>query len=116
MKTVVGQSDVDCLKEIVERRLMHKEWILPEIFLVDGGKPQVNTVKKVLSLFEISIPIVGIAKGPERNKNEFIYSCNNKDFLDWAGKNNDLLIKVRDEAHRFAITYQRQVLRKDKIK
>ncbi|MFA5080633.1 MAG: UvrB/UvrC motif-containing protein [Candidatus Paceibacterota bacterium] len=116
IKTVIGQSDVDCLKEVLERRLKNENWVLPEIFLVDGGKPQVNTVRKALSSVKLSIPIVGIAKGPDRRKDEFICSGNDKEFLNWVDANNNLLIRVRDEAHRFAISYQRQVLRKDKIK
>ncbi|MDD5639777.1 MAG: UvrB/UvrC motif-containing protein [Candidatus Pacebacteria bacterium] len=116
IKTVIGQSDVDCLKEVLERRLKNKDWILPEIILVDGGKPQVNTVRKALSSVKLSIPIVGIAKGIDRNKDEFICNSNDKNFLNWVDANNNLLIRVRDEAHRFAISYQRQVLRKNKIK
>jgi len=116
IKTVEGQSDVDCLKEVLGRRLRHNDWEIPQIFLIDGGKPQVNTVQKVLSLFNLTIPIVGIAKGKDRDKNEFICNEKNKKVLDWIGNNENLLIRVRDEAHRFAISYQRQVLRKDKIK
>lgn len=116
IKTVEGQSDVDCLKEVLGRRLRHNDWEMPQIFLIDGGKPQVNTVQKVLSLFNLTIPIVGIAKGKDRDKNEFICNEKNKKVLDWIDDNENLLIRVRDEAHRFAISYQRQVLRKDKIK
>ncbi|MBP6914050.1 UvrB/UvrC motif-containing protein [Candidatus Parcubacteria bacterium] len=100
IKTVEGQSDVDCLREIMERRIKHKEWPLPQLILVDGGKPQVNTIKKVLKENKINIEIVGIAKGKQRKKNEFI---------NWKKGNEDLLIKVRDEAHRFAIKYQRNL-------
>jgi excinuclease ABC subunit C len=116
IKTVEGQSDVDCLKEVLGRRLRHNDWEMPQIFLIDGGKPQVNTVQKVLSLFNLTIPIIGIAKGKDRDKNEFICNEKNKKVLDWIEDNENLLIRVRDEAHRFAISYQRQVLRKDKIK
>jgi len=116
IKEVIGQSDVDCLREVIERRFRHNDWNFPEVLLIDGGKPQVNTVKRLLNSLEISIPIVGIAKGKDRDKNEFIYGSKKKTFLDWVQDNEDLLIRVRDEAHRFAISYQRQVLRKDKLK
>jgi excinuclease ABC subunit C len=106
IKTVEGQSDVDCLKEVLERRMKHEEWPLPQIFLVDGGKPQVNTIKKVLDRKAL---IIGIAKGEKRKKNELIFGSRNKEFIDWVNENKNLLIKVRDEAHRFAISYQRNL-------
>jgi len=105
IKNVIGQSDVDCLKEILERRLKHAEWPMPDLILVDGGKPQVSTIKKVLGNSNFKIPVVGIAKGPDRKKNEFFFDKNN----DFVEKNENLLIRVRDEAHRFAINYQRKL-------
>ena len=109
IKNVVGQSDVDCLAEMLERRLKHPEWKMPDVFLIDGGKPQVSTTKKILKENNIKIPVVGIAKGPDRKKNEIILGVRNKDFVEWVYKNTKLLIQVRDEAHRFAITYQRSL-------
>ena len=108
IKTVKGQSDVDCLAEVLERRLKHSEWSLPKVILVDGGVHQVHKVCKVIREHKLNIPVVGIAKGPERKKNEFIYA-RNKEIVDWIGDNKNLLIQVRDEAHRFAINYQRSL-------
>ena len=105
IKTIEGQSDVDCLREVLERRIKHKEWPWPQVVLVDGGKPQVNIVKKMVS----DTFIIGIAKGEKRNKNELIFGSQDKEFIDWVDKNSNLLIKVRDEAHRFAINYQRKL-------
>ncbi|MFA5013200.1 MAG: GIY-YIG nuclease family protein [Candidatus Paceibacterota bacterium] len=112
IRTVAGQSDVDCLKEVLERRMKHIEWQLPDVILVDGGKPQVNAIKKILKSNDLSVFLLGIAKGKERKKNEFVFDGNNEEFLDWALKNKNLLIKARDEAHRFAIEYQRKLKRK----
>ncbi len=109
IKTVEGQSDVDCLDEVLRRRLRHSEWTFPNIFLIDGGKPQVNRVKKILQELKIDIPVVGIAKGAARKKNEFIFATKNRDLIKWVNQNQDLLIQVRDEAHRFAIQYQRKL-------
>jgi len=102
IKTVEGQSDVDCLKEVIKRRINHKEWDWPQVVLVDGGKPQVNAIKPLL---EKTI-IIGIAKGKRRKKNEFIFDNKDKEIIE---KNKDIFIKVRDEAHRFAIKYQRKL-------
>jgi len=108
IKEVLGQSDVDCLREVLERRIKHNEWKWPDIILVDGGKPQFNLIKKVLKENNLEAIVVGIAKGKERKKNEFFFD---------KGKDIDenLLIRVRDEAHRFAIEYQRQIKRKSLI-
>ena len=141
IKSVVGQSDVDCLEEVLVRRLRHVDihtkasvfpeitndanvritnntkqqkkdvWTLPDVFLIDGGKPQVNRAMKVLRAFEIDIPLVGIAKGPERKKNEFVFGTRDRGFIKWVNEHQDLLVRVRDEAHRFAITYQRKLRR-----
>ncbi|MBU0546068.1 UvrB/UvrC motif-containing protein [Patescibacteria group bacterium] len=109
IRTVVGQSDVDCMAEIIERRLKHSEWPMPDIFLIDGGKPQVNRVVKILREKQILTPVVGIAKGPKRMKNEFFVSAPQKDtILDWVENNKNILIQTRDEAHRFAIKFQRE--------
>jgi excinuclease ABC subunit C len=108
IKTIVGQSDVDCLQEVLERRLKHAEWTYPAVFLIDGGKPQVHRAVRVVKSFGLSIPVVGIAKGPERKRNDFILGSNKKEFIRFVHEQQELLIRVRDEAHRFAITYQRQ--------
>jgi len=118
IRTVAGQSDVDCLKEVLARRLKHAEWPMPDIFLIDGGKPQVNTANAVLtSLPRSSVArkatVIGIAKGPERKKNEFHIIRNRKNIDDWFRTHKEILIRVRDEAHRFAVAYQR-TLRKIK--
>lgn len=117
IKTVAGQSDVDCLAEVLRRRLKHSEWPSPDIFLIDGGLPQVNTARRILSEFNLSKPIVGIAKGPRRKKNQFFYAdsadnppaggTDNTDVINWIKKNKNLLLRVRDEAHRFAIAFNR---------
>ncbi|KKR48626.1 MAG: Excinuclease ABC subunit C [Candidatus Magasanikbacteria bacterium GW2011_GWC2_40_17] len=110
IKTVTGQNDVDCLKEILKRRLNHWEWPLPDLILVDGGKPQVNAAKQILNEEKINLPLVGIAKGKARKKNEFHFAAakNSEEIIKWALQNKDLLIKVRDETHRFAIQFQKQ--------
>lgn len=113
IKTVVGQSDVDCLKEILSRRLKRNEWPMPAVFLIDGGVPQVGAVKSVLNNLNIDIPVIGIAKGAKRKRNDLIVAGTNVKIQDmpapkWAQKNLEVLIRVRDEAHRFAIKFQRE--------
>lgn len=107
IKKVIGQSDVDCLKEVLSRRFRHQEWPLPDYLLIDGGLPQINAVQKILRQEKITLPLVGIAKGPERKRNDFFYKNLAVSQRDWVEKNKNLFIRVRDEAHRFAISFQR---------
>jgi len=112
IKKVIGQNDVASLREVLERRLKHRDWPLPDVFLIDGGLPQVNAVRALLNKEKLNIPIVGIAKGKERKRNDFLV-IGEKEFVGWVEKHRNILIEVRDEAHRFAINFQRQ---KRKIK
>lgn len=129
IKSVEGQSDVDCLEEVIRRRFNHPEWEIASMLLIDGGRPQVNRVEKVLQDLHILIPIVGIAKGPERKKNEFTFPMSifaddekvardiresRRAFVTWVSEHQEILVRVRDEAHRFAITYQRQTRKLEK--
>ncbi|MEK7644052.1 MAG: GIY-YIG nuclease family protein [Patescibacteria group bacterium] len=111
IRSISGQSDVDCLEEVLRRRLKHSEWPLPDLILIDGGLPQINRAVKILRECQIAIPTVGIAKGPDRKKNEFVFGTKTREFIKWVNENQELLIRTRDEAHRFAISYQRQTRR-----
>lgn len=99
-------DDVRMLKEVLRRRLNRIPsaggWPLPDLILVDGGRGQVNAVKGVLIARGVKIPIVGIAKGSERKRNDVIGLIPS-----WTDKRT--LIRVRDEAHRFAIAYHRKL-------
>jgi len=100
IRTFKSSNDVGMLKEILRRRLRHREWPLPTMMLIDGGKGQVNAVHEALDEAGFRIPVVGIAKGPERKKNEFVGDVP-------EGIEEKTLIRVRNEAHRFAISYHR---------
>lgn len=104
IRTVKKANDVAMIKEVLERRFKNS-WPLPDLILVDGGKPQVNIAKSVLEKEGLGIPVVGIAKGEKRKKNEII--GDKKDF------DKKTLIKVRDEAHRFALKYHKKLRQKE---
>ena len=103
IKTVRGSNDVGMLKEVLYRRFRNN-WPKPDLILIDGGVGQVNTAKLVLRKLNLSIPVVGIAKGAKRKKNEFVGNIP-------RGIEARILIKVRDEAHRFARSYHLQLRR-----
>ena len=105
IKTVDGADDIASIKEVLSRRFKHKEWESPDLILVDGGRGQVNGAKEVLNEYKLNIPVIGIAKGPRRDRNDVIYDKE----IDVDKK---ILVRLRDEAHRFAIEYYRTLHRK----
>lgn len=101
IQTVTGPNDIAMLREVITRRF-HNKWTLPDLILIDGGKGQVNVANAVLYELGISIPVVGLAKGAERKRNDLIGTLP-------ASVAMNTLIQVRDEAHRFAISYHKSV-------
>ena len=97
-------------------RSLKESRLLPDIILVDGGKGQINTAISVFKdLGIIGIPILGIAKGPNRQlKEDRIFINKNKSPLSIANNSpaKFLIQSIRDEAHRFAITGHRNKKRK----
>lgn len=111
IKTVQGADDIASLQEIILRRLKHQEWPYPNLILVDGGRGQVNGAKEIIKNFNLDIPIIGIAKGAQRKRNDIIAdsSTSSGQVIDIDKK---ILVRLRDEAHRFAIEYYRKLHRK----
>ncbi|MFA4955039.1 MAG: excinuclease ABC subunit UvrC [Patescibacteria group bacterium] len=108
IRTVAGPNDVASIRETIARRLRNP-WRKPDLMLIDGGWAQVNAAKQVVREFDLGIPVVGVAKGPKRDKDELICDENNKEICAQCIRYKDLLIRVRDEAHRFAIAYHRKL-------
>jgi len=110
IKTMAPQpNDVAMLKEVISRRLTHKDQqfalSLPDLFVIDGGKPQVNAVFGVLQQLNCKIPVIGLAK-----KEEEIFFPHKKKPISIPQDNLalQLLQQGRDEAHRFAISYHQK--------
>lgn len=109
IKTVEGPDDFASMKEIVGRRyrrLLDENAELPNLIIVDGGKGQLGSAVEVLKELDLygRIPIIGIAKRLEE-----IYYPHDPLPLHIGKKSPSLLLiqQVRDEAHRFAITFHR---------
>lgn len=118
IKTVVGANDFASMNEIVERRykrVLDEAGPLPDLIVVDGGKGQLSSACDALKALELygKIPIIGIAK-----KLEEIYYPEDPVPLHISKKSPGLLLlqQVRDEAHRFAITFHRQKRSKSTFK
>lgn len=98
-------NDVGMMREVLKRRLKHKEWPTPDLILVDGGKGQVGGAWKELQEAGFSIPLFGLAK-----RMEWLYSPDQQ--VVKLPKNSlalRMLQQIRDEAHRFAISYHRKL-------
>lgn len=108
VKTVIGQDDISSLREVLNRRFKHKE-SLPDLLLIDGGKGHLNTALDVLESLGLEIPTVALAKQEE---DLYLEDGLNPD-MDADSKN--LLMRIRDEAHRFAIKNLRNMKRKASI-
>ncbi|MFW9904295.1 MAG: excinuclease ABC subunit UvrC [Candidatus Thorarchaeota archaeon] len=102
-------NDVAMLQEVLTRRLKHDDsqfsTSLPDLILIDGGKPQVNAIHSVLLRFKQKIPVIGLAKKEEE---VFLPKKKNPLAIPQTSAALQLLKQCRDEAHRFAVTYHRQ--------
>ncbi|OHA47841.1 MAG: hypothetical protein A2806_02240 [Candidatus Terrybacteria bacterium RIFCSPHIGHO2_01_FULL_48_17] len=110
IKTVVGANDVAMIKEVLMRRIRHTEWALPDIILIDGGKPQLNTALVALQGLRYRVQkkplVLALAK-----KHEEIYVPDKKEPIGLPQNHpfRLLLMHVRDEAHRFARAYHHKL-------
>ncbi len=108
IRSVVGSDDYAALRETLMRRFRNS-WRKPDLILIDGGIGQVNIAKGTLNEIDIAIPVIGIAKGPERKRNDLICNDAHTDLCRICERHLPLLVQVRDEAHRFAIAYHRKL-------
>lgn len=118
IKTVEGANDPAMMAEAVGRRygrLLRENQSLPDLVLVDGGITQLRAAREVLDgLGLVSMPLAGLAKRYE----EVVWDIENKQPPLRLPRDSDALIvltNLRDEAHRFAITYHRK-LRNQRIR
>jgi Nuclease subunit of the excinuclease complex len=114
-------DDYYMMKEMLTRRFSNSkfqdELDLPSLLLIDGGKGQYNSAKKVLDNLKIDIPIISMAKGEERDAGREILIHDK--FTHRLNNNNPLLHflqNIRDEVHRFAITTHRSKRAKMSVK
>jgi excinuclease ABC subunit C len=110
IRTVVGPDDFRSMAEVVERRVKRaesKEWPMPDLMIIDGGKGQLNAALEVLQRHGIhDQPIMGLAK---REEEIFLPGRSESIKLEARSPVLKLIQQVRNEAHRFAITFHRQL-------
>ena len=118
IKTVVGIDDFSSMREIVYRRyyrVLKENEVLPDLIIIDGGKGQLNAALESIDELGIrgKVTLVGLAK----NKEE-IFFANDKEsiLLDWNSDTLKLVRRIRDEVHRFGITFHRNTRSNNAIK
>lgn len=102
----VGPNDFAMMEEVLQRRIRHlTDWGVPDLIIVDGGKGQISSAVKALKENKLMIPVIGLAK-----REEIIITSGFK-FIRLPKDSNGLklLMRIRDEAHRFAITYHKKL-------
>ncbi|STB10778.1 excinuclease ABC subunit C [Clostridium novyi] len=126
IKSVKGPNDYESMREILSRRFSHgleevnkikernleyskgKFCIFPDLIMMDGGKGQVNIALEVLKNFGIEIPVCGLVKDDKHRTRGIIF--NNEEILIRRGSGlMNLITRVQDEVHRYAITYHRSL-------
>ncbi|HUD08829.1 MAG TPA: GIY-YIG nuclease family protein [Candidatus Saccharimonadales bacterium] len=118
IKTISGIDDVGMMREVLYRRF-NNNWPKPDLMILDGGKGHLNMAQKVIGDLKLGIPIIAVAKGPTRKRLDLYQS---KFLLTFLGKNEELrknysnvlsdirlLEHIRNEAHRFAISYHKKL-------
>jgi len=121
IREVAGQDDYAMLREVVRRHYGKEGQRLPDLLVVDGGQGQLNVVLQALKEMDLpSFPVVGLAKAavqeghPVRDR-LFLPGRKNPRFLPANAPGWLLLLRIRDEAHRFAVTYHRKRARKEML-
>ena len=126
IKTVKGANDYDSMREILTRRFSHgleevkaiqesklqfsagKFSNFPDLIMMDGGKGQINIALEVLRDLNINIPVCGLVKDDKHTTRGIIY--NNEELIINRSSNlMQLIRRIQDEVHRFAITYHRSL-------
>lgn len=111
IKTVQGANDFESLKEVLSRRLTRlsegdENFAEPDLIIIDGGKGQLSSVKEVFDKFGCDIDLISLAK---REEEIFTVNSHMPVVIDHSDYVLRLMQRIRDEAHRFAITYHRKI-------
>lgn len=132
IKTVTGPDDYASMREVLTRRFRHgleeieelketsngKEYSsftrFPDLIMMDGGRGQVNIALSVLEEFGINIPVCGMVKD-DHHRTRGLYFENQEIPIDTHSEGFRLITRVQDEAHRFAITFHKDLRSKKQV-
>lgn len=126
IKTVQGPDDYASMNEVLTRRFWHglREQqeesetggfqIFPDLIMMDGGRGQVNIALEVLEKLHLHIPVCGMVKD-DNHRTRGLYFNNTELPIDRNSECFRLITRIQDEAHRFAITFHRQLRSKGQV-
>ena len=114
LRTIDGPDDYASMREVLTRRFTDEKFnIYPDILMMDGGRGQVNIALEVLGDLGLNIPVCGMVKDDHRTRGLYY---NNKEIEFPAGTQAfNMITRLQDEAHRFAIEYHRSLRSKAQI-
>jgi len=115
VRAIEGIDDVGAMREVLARRLNHlDDWGVPNLIILDGGKGHINMADDLWQKLDVKIPVIAVAKGPTRKKLD-IYKSAVVEVDDKLLEDKILIENLREEAHRFAIKYHKQLRDKNLI-
>ena len=126
IKTVQGPDDYASMNEVLTRRFGHglREQqeesetggfqIFPDLIMMDGGRGQVNIALEVLEKLHLHIPVCGMVKD-DNHRTRGLYFNNTELLIDRNSECFRLITRIQDEAHRFALTFHRQLRSKGQV-
>jgi excinuclease ABC subunit C len=109
-ESTLEQNESESTLPIEQEMSLQHEWTMPELIIIDGGKGQLSAAMEVLQELHIDIPTIGLAK---ENEEIFIPGSPDPIILPRSSQGLYMVQRIRDEAHRFGITYHRK-LRSDR--
>lgn len=121
IKTVHQANDFAMMYEVLTRRLQRKDWPLPDLIVIDGGKGQLNSAHAAFKdLGVLNVDLISLAKEKEiggDEKPERVFLLGRKDAIELKANSAEfgLLVRLRDEAHRFGVTFHRLLRGKSAI-
>lgn len=115
LRTIDGPDDYASMKEVLIRRFTDEKFpVLPDILMMDGGKGQVNVALEVLNQLDIHIPVCGMVKDDNHRTRGLYYNNVEIEFPANTHAFN-MITRLQDEAHRFAIEYHKSLRSKSQI-
>lgn len=110
IKEAPQNDDLRALEEMLTRRFNHPEWRLPDLILIDGGRPQIEHISRLFQAKRITISFAGVSK---YQNDKLVFPKNTKTSLkEMVTSVKEILLRVKEESHRFAIASSRRKSRK----
>lgn len=102
LKTVSGADDIKSLREILSRRLVHNEWLKPNLIVVDGNEAWQAAAREILKNNDLKIPVVAVVKDNRHNAREILGD------REVVARHSKAILLANSEVHRFVLAFHRK--------